>query len=348
LRSESYLQEPTSIIREATMRPLFFIPLALVAAGVATFAAIIALSRPKPPPPMPAMETAGQIIGTWLPHLPTYSFLTARDGTRLAYQLHQGRPGGGIAIAIHGSTGLAASMAGVARALAAQGFTVYAIDLRGHGESGKLGDIGYRGQLEDDMADLLALIESRHGGEKRLLLGHSLGGAFAFRVAGGRLAEHFDAVLATSPFLSPDASVSRPDSGGWADAAVPRIVALSLLNAAGISALDGLPVVAYAVPADAPGKRARIYSHRLLANMSLPRDWRAALGAIRMPAAILIGAEDEMFRAEAYAGAITAANPRIAVEVLPATDHMGTTIQPGALERLAATAARLRDAAPGR
>ena len=142
--------------------------------------------------------------------------------------------------------------------------------------------------------------------------------------------------------------MSRPDSGGWADAAVPRIVALSLLNAAGVSALDGLPVVAYAVPADAPGKRARIYSHRLLANMSLPRDWRAALGTIRMPAAILIGAEDEMFRAEAYAGAITAANPRIAVEVLPATDHMGTTIQPGALERLAATAARLRDAAPGR
>lgn len=330
------------------MRLLFLAPLALAATAALGFAATIALSRPTPPPALPTMEAAGQVIGTWLSRLPPYAFLTARDGTRLGYQLFPGRPGSGVAIVIHGSTGLAASMAGVAEALAARGFTVYAIDLRGHGESGPLGDIGYRGQLEDDMADLIALIDARHGGEKRLLLGHSLGGAFALRVAAGRLGGQIDAVLATSPFLSPDAAVSRPDSGGWAHASVPRIMALSLLNAVGVSTFDGLPVIAYAVPADAPGKRARVYSHRLLANMSLPRDWRTTLAAVRQPAAIVIGAEDELFRADAYAAAVTAANPRIAVEVLPAIDHMGTTLRPAALDHLAATAVRLRDAAPAR
>ncbi|MBL8569202.1 MAG: alpha/beta fold hydrolase [Phreatobacter sp.] len=330
------------------MRFLIALPLAIALLIVTGLAAVIALSRPKAPPPMPAMEAAGQIIGRQINDLPPYAFLTARDGTRLGYRFFEGRPGGGIAVVVHGSTGLSASMGSVGRALAAKGIASYVLDLRGHGESGPLGDIGYRGQLEDDMADLLAMIDQRHPGEKRILVGHSLGGAFAFRIAAGPLGERFDATVATSPFLSPETSVSRPNSGGWADAAVPRILALTLLDAVGISAFGGLPAVAYAVPPDAPGKRASIYSHRLLANMSLPRDWRAMLATIRKPAAILIGADDELFRASAYAAAVTAANPRIAVEVLPATDHMGTTLQPGPLTQLAETAARLRDAAPAR
>jgi alpha-beta hydrolase superfamily lysophospholipase len=327
------------------MRLLIAVPLALLLCIAAGFAAVVALSRPKAPPPMPAMEAAGVVIGRWVPDLPPYAFLTARDGQRLGYRYFEGRPGGGIAVVVHGSTGSSISMAGVARALATKGVSSYVIDLRGHGESGPLGDIAYRGQLEDDMADLLALIGQRHPGEKRILIGHSLGGAFAFRIAAGPLGDRFDAYAATSPFLSADTTVSRPDSGGWADAAVPRIIALSLLDSVGITAFSGLPAVAYAVAPDAPGKRASVYSHRLLANMSLPRDWRAALAAIRRPAAILIGAEDEMFLANAYASAVTAANPRIGVEVLPGMDHMATTLQPAALERLAETVAKLRDGA---
>lgn len=330
------------------MRLLIITPLVLLIVLLGGIAAVIAFSRPKAPPPMPAMEAAGEIIGGWIADLPPYAFLTARDGTRLGYRPFAGRPGGGVAIVVHGSTGLSSSMAGVARALAAQGFSAYAVDLRGHGESGPLGDVGYRGQLEDDLADLIALIESRHAGEKRLLIGHSLGGAFALRVAASRLGERFDAYLMTSPYLGADAAVSRPNSGGWVGVAVPRIIALSLLNGVGISAFDGLPVIAYAVPPDAPGKRASLYSHRLLASMSLPRDWKAALAAIRRPTAVLIGADDEMFLASAYSGAIATANPRIAVEVLPAVDHMGTTIDSAALDRLAATAVRLRDGQPAR
>ncbi len=330
------------------MRPLALATGLAAILVMAGFALTIAASSPKTPPAMPAMEVAGQTMRGWAANLPPYQSFSARDGTAMSYRFYQGTPGGGVAVLVHGSTGLSASMDGVARTLNGSGFSVYALDLRGHGESGTLGDIGFRGQLETDMADLLAIVEKAYPAENRLLFGHSLGGAFALRIAAGPLGERFQGYLVTSPFLSADTTVSRPNSGGWADAAVPRIVALSLLNSIGISAFDGLAAIAYAVPADAPGKRARIYSHRLLANMSLPRDWRSALGMVRRPAAILIGADDEMFLASAYSAAVKAANPAIEVTVLPATDHMGSTVQPAALTRLAETAVRLREASTRR
>ncbi|WP_204313472.1 hypothetical protein, partial [Klebsiella michiganensis] len=75
---------------------------------------------------------------------------------------------------------------------------------------------------------------------------HSLGGGFILRVAGEPIADRFDAYLALSPFISVRSGTNRPDTGGWADAAIPRIIALSLLNRLGISAFDGLAAVAYA------------------------------------------------------------------------------------------------------
>ena len=44
----------------------------------------------------------------------------------------------------------------LAEALAARGVETYAPDIRGHGASGTRGDIGYLGQLEDDLADFVA------------------------------------------------------------------------------------------------------------------------------------------------------------------------------------------------
>lgn len=317
------------------------IPLTLIACVVTAFAATLGLSRPATPPPMAAMSQADEKIGRSAGATPPYAFFTARDGARLAYRFYEGRPGGGVAIAVHGSTGLAIAVHPVAHALAAEGINTYAIDVRGHGESGTLGDISYRGQLEDDLTDLLGVVAQRFPGEKRLLLGHSLGGGFILRVAGEPIADRFDAYLALSPFISARSATNRPDSGGWAHAAVPRIIALSLLNRLGISAFDGLAAVAYAVPPGAQGKRARVYSHRLLANMSLPRDWPEALARITTPTAVLIGADDQLFVASAYAAEISGANPRIGVEVLPGVDHMGMAIEPAATDAITRTAIRL-------
>ena len=46
----------------------------------------------------------------------------------------------------------------LAAALAARGVESLAVDIRGHGASGTRGDIGYLGQLEDDLADLVGIV----------------------------------------------------------------------------------------------------------------------------------------------------------------------------------------------
>ena len=65
------------------------------------------------------------------------------------------------AIFIHGSAGSSGtSNHALSAALAARGVETWAIDIRGHGVSGTRGDIGYVGQLEDDLADFVGLLSA--------------------------------------------------------------------------------------------------------------------------------------------------------------------------------------------
>lgn len=62
----------------------------------------------------------------------------------------------------------------LAQEVAASGFRVYGLDLRGHGLSdGRRGDIPSRGRLVADLGEALALVRARN--PKVILLGHSLG-----------------------------------------------------------------------------------------------------------------------------------------------------------------------------
>ncbi|WP_298366233.1 alpha/beta hydrolase [uncultured Bradyrhizobium sp.] len=69
----------------------------------------------------------------------------------------------------------------VARALAGQGYVVYANDHRGHGQpaadAGELGDFGARGfpGLVDDMVRVTKTARAAHGARPLVLLGHSMG-----------------------------------------------------------------------------------------------------------------------------------------------------------------------------
>ena len=66
---------------------------------------------------------------------------------------------GRTAIVVHGSSGSSGgTIHALSEALAAHGVETYALDIRGHGASGTRGDIGYVGQLEDDLADFVAVV----------------------------------------------------------------------------------------------------------------------------------------------------------------------------------------------
>jgi pimeloyl-ACP methyl ester carboxylesterase len=83
--------------------------------------------------------------------------------------------------------------------LNAAGTTVYKPDLRGHGGSGKRGDIDYIGQLDDDIVDLIATIRAEHVNAALTLIGFSAGGAFTIRIAGGPHGDLFNRYIVIDP-----------------------------------------------------------------------------------------------------------------------------------------------------
>ena len=329
-------------IAKHVLRSLVVTPVIIAAVG----GGVLVFTAPKTPKPIAAIESAGDPLTAFAMAQPPAMFMTARDGEKLSYRYYPGKPGAGVAVVVHGSSGTTVAMQGVATALASRGISVYSIDLRGHGLSkgpgGRLGDIVYRGQYEDDLEDFSHLAAREHPGERRLLLGHSMGGAVIMRTASiGKYAGNYDCYLALSPFIAPGTAMDRPDEGGWTSVSVPRIVVLTILDNVGISALDHMTVLAMAVPDSDRNMRPKTYSHALLASANLPRKWQPAVAAIHKPMRVLIGADDELFHAEAYPAELGKANPAIPVTVLKGVGHMGMVYQPEALAAEADAAAGL-------
>src|ERR1700677_4441435 len=125
--------------------------------GVAAIALTLMLASPvRPPPPLASIHAgAVQIDKAGAPELSRFQ---ARAGTWLAARLYPARTGARdqIAILAHGSSASSIEMNAVAKALAEAGVIAVALDIRGHGASGTRGDIAYPGELDDDLADLIA------------------------------------------------------------------------------------------------------------------------------------------------------------------------------------------------
>jgi non-heme chloroperoxidase len=263
--------------------------------------------------------------------LPALSRYTARDGTELAYRAYPGDDRQ-VAILIHGSATESSVMHAIAKTLHGTGATVYALDLRGHGSSGRRGDIDYIGQLDDDLADFVATLWSTHSDSVFTLIGFSAGGAFTMRIAGGPYGTLFDRYLVIAPALPYPAPVMRPNAGGWAAPYLPRIVGLLILDQLGIHEFDGLEGIAFAIP---PGNKdlTGAYSFRLLMNLA-NRDYLAALEHTKSPMTLLVGADDDQFYADRYAPALKPAKPDLSVEIVPGLGHLDMITQPTALAAL--------------
>ena len=313
----------------------------LVLSVVAAFAGVIALSSPGELPRLAAGDSLPGVESWNRAEIPEVRRVAARDGAPLTYRLYPGAQDRAVVL-VHGSSGTGRSMHKLAQALQAAGATVYSISLRGHGGSGTTnGDISYKRQLDDDLVDFVQATPLSGRGIHRPLMGFSSGGGFVLRTASGPNRALFDDYLAISPLIAHDSPTSRPAAGGWASVAVPRLVALSILDGFGLPWFQGLPVVRFATAAKADDNRTPVYSFRLTAGMHLGQDWREAIGRIDRPTAVVVGADDELFRADAFAALFAGLNPRISVDVVPGFGHMDMSTQAKACAAVVALWRRL-------
>lgn len=301
--------------------------LALVLGGM------IATPLVHPPELKSISETVGRVDRSTMPALQRFS---ARDGTELAYRHYPARatPVGKIAILVHGSSGSSVAVHALADGLAAHGIDTFAPDIRGHGGSGTRGDIGYLGQLEDDLADLVTEVRKSVPAQPIVLLGHSAGGGFALRAASAPIQDLFARTILLSPYLGYDSPTNRDNSGGWASPDIPRILALGLLSRIGVSCCEALPALAFAVRPNSEKYVASTYSYRLLRNFAT-RGYKPDLTAAKHPVTLIAGADDELMQADKYADAVHAVAPAVDVRLIPGVNHMEIVSAPQAVSAIA-------------
>lgn len=309
---------------------------ALMAFGLLAAIAVAAVAVPVKRPPELAAISDG-VKGVDRSGMPGIKIFQARDGTGIGYRHYPAEGAAlGTAILIHGSSGSSVGVHPLARVLAARGIESYAPDIRGHGASGTRGDIGYVGQLDDDLADMVAMIRASGNTMPLQLAGHSSGGGFALRIAGSAMQELFAHTYLLAPYLGTTAASTRSNSGGWASANVPRIVALSVLRGFGITCCDGLPVIAFAVPPNSARILTAEYSMRLLTNFAAARDYHRDLNAARGPITLIGAADDALMYSDRYAEAVSGTSARIDVRTIADAGHMDVVVKPRVMNEIAA------------
>jgi non-heme chloroperoxidase len=306
------------------MRKSLWVFVGLIVLVLGGLGAVLAFDAPVQPPPLASVsEPFAHVDFSDLPAIRTYP---ARDGTKLGYRVYDG--GGTQAVVlIHGSSDDGAGLHPLAKALRDAGASVYVPVLRGHGTFGRSGDIDHIGQLEDDLADFVAVLRPLHPGSSFSLIGFSSGGGFVLRVIATPDEKLFDRFIMISPLLPPGAPTIRPDTGGWVSVAKPRIIALALLNRLGVDWFNGLPIVAFATSPKAPNLTS-VYSFRLAIDFGAPHGYLAALGRSKKPAALLVGGSDELFFPDGFAPLLKPARPDLPITIVPGIGHIGMTVMP--------------------
>lgn len=306
------------------MHGVFWILSGLIVLPLTAIAAALLFDVPRAPPPLASVfEPFADVDFSDLPLVQTYR---ARDGAKLGYRAYKGSTTQ-VVVLIHGSSDDGTGTHLLAKALRDTGASVYVPVLRGHHNSGRSGDIDYIGQLEDDLADFVDILRRLHSDPHFTLIGFSAGGGFVLRVIASPKEKLFDCFVMISPGLPLGAPTLRPGIGGWVSLAMPRIIALAILNQLGIDRFNGLPVVAFATTPEAPNLTG-LYSFRLALDFGAPRDYLAALGRSRKPAALLVGSDDELFYADRFEPLIAPVRPDLRITIVPGVDHIGLTVTP--------------------
>jgi non-heme chloroperoxidase len=289
----------------------------------------IAFGGPGNPPPMSSINNPFKNLD--YSDLPAPSYFVARDGAKLTFRMYPSAGGDarGSVVLVHGSSARGSSMHVMAKAFAAAGYAAYALDIRGHGESGIKGHIAYVGQLEDDLEDFVRSVKTA---QPTTLAGFSSGGGFVLRVAGSARQKLFSSYLLLSPFISQDAPTYRPDGGGWVRVGLPRLVAVALLNVVGVRVFNDLPVTKFALNEESKAILTSQYSFALAQNFRPERDYRANIRAAGQPLRVVAGQDDEVFYADQFAGVFRAEGKDVPVTLVPGIGHIPLTLEQAAVQ----------------
>ncbi len=165
------------------------------------------------------------------------------------------------------------------------------------------------------------------------LIGHSAGGGFALRVAGSPIKDLFARTVLLAPYLGYDAPTNRPNSGGWANADMPRI--FGWRRCAGSVSIAARHCRRWPSPCRQFGQLlAPTYSYRLMRNFAT-RGYRSDLAAVTKPLTMFSGAADELMLPDKYEEAAHAVEPSVDVKLIDGINHIGIVCNPAAVSAIA-------------
>lgn len=230
-----------------------------------------------------------------------------------------------LLILIHGSGWNGLQFSHLANALK-DASHVLVPDLRGHGANPeRRGDVDYIGQMEDDLADLIAA--KRLKGQKVVIAGHSSGGGLVVRFAGGTHGALMDEAVLLAPFLKFDAPATKANSGGWAHLLLRRVIGLAMLNTARITALNHLTIIQFNMPSEVLNGpygdlATTAYSFRLNTGFAPRLDYLSDVAALPK-FTLVVGSDDEAFYADRYEQDMRAVTDKGTFKIVPGVDHLG-------------------------
>ncbi len=265
--------------------------------------------------------------------------LTSFDGTRLALPIH-GPAGAPTVVLVHG-LGLSAESWGEVLHLLADSHRVVAYDLRGHAQSGDARSGDYSLDAHAHAHDLTAVLDAcLGGGDKAVVVGHSLGGwivlAAARQDGTGRMAGVVFAGSGGSGITAPGLPARRLPppvaSGlprGWFT--LLRAVALLGRRLRGAESLSDRLVRRYAFAPGDPGEPVALVRESFLSSRpralaattfaSVSHDGVEFAPALDVPTLVLHGTADPEVPAE-EAQALVSALPDAELIDLPGAGHM--------------------------
>jgi uncharacterized protein len=147
------------------------------------------------------------------------TLIDCSHGVRLL-GLHTPAPGRprGLAVFLHGWEGCADShyILSAARLLSTAGFQIFRLNFRDHGGTHGLNPELFHSCRIEEVIDAVRKLRHRHPDLPTFLIGYSLGGNFALRVAAGAGSElELEKVIAICPVLSPHSTMHALERGPW-------------------------------------------------------------------------------------------------------------------------------------